>query len=461
MSLEIIILAAGQGKRMYSAKPKVLHTLAGLPLLQHVITTAQQLKPAAIHIVYGHGGEQVKQELGNLEVNWILQDQQLGTGHAVKQALPHLSINSQVLILSGDVPLIQLHTLQKLVEIGYSSSNKPTNSLALLVANLPDPTGLGRIIRDHTGVIKEIIEEKDASLEQKQVNEIYTGICCIPAKDLERWLPLLNNNNAQKEYYLTEIISFAVQEGYSINSFTTEDNLEIQGVNTRLQLQQMERAWQQRQAEQLLLSGVMIADANRIDIRGKLICGRDVFIDVNCVFIGEVILGDDCSIGPNCVLANVTLGAGSEVLANSVLEECKIEEQCQIGPFARLRPGTQLGRQCKIGNFVEAKKAVFAEGSKASHLSYLGDVTLGKDVNIGAGTITCNYDGANKHQTIIEDGAFIGSDTQLVAPVTVGAYATVGAGSTIRKNVPAGELTICENRQKTILGWKRPIKKKE
>ncbi|MGQ3889161.1 bifunctional UDP-N-acetylglucosamine diphosphorylase/glucosamine-1-phosphate N-acetyltransferase GlmU [Legionella sp. CNM-1927-20] len=459
MSLEIIILAAGQGKRMYSAKPKVLHKLAGIPLLQHVINTAQQLMPAAIHVIYGHGGEQVKQELNDLEVNWILQDQQLGTGHAVKQALPYLSLNSNVLILSGDVPLIQVPTLQKLVEM--ASSNKLTNSLALLVAKLPDPTGLGRIIRDQAGIIKAIIEEKDASLEQKQINEIYTGICCLPVKDLERWLPLLSNDNAQKEYYLTEIISFAVNEGYNINSFTTEDILEVQGVNTRLQLQQLERTWQQRQAEQLLLSGVTIADANRIDIRGKLICGQDVFIDINCIFNGEVILGDGCSVGPNCILSNVTLGAGSEIYANSVLEECKIEEQCQIGPFARLRPGTQLGRQCKIGNFVEAKKAVFAEGSKANHLSYLGDVTLGQHVNIGAGTITCNYDGVNKHQTIIEDGAFIGSDTQLVAPVKVGAYATIGAGSTIRKDAPAGELTICENPQKTIFGWKRPIKKEE
>ncbi|WP_419419702.1 bifunctional UDP-N-acetylglucosamine diphosphorylase/glucosamine-1-phosphate N-acetyltransferase GlmU [Legionella sp. D16C41] len=460
MSLQIIILAAGQGKRMYSTKPKVLHTLAGQPMLRHVINTAQQLKPEAIYVVYGHGGEQVKQELNDLEVSWILQEEQLGTGHAVKQVLPYLSLTSNVLILAGDVPLIQAETLQKLIVNTQYNSNVEPRTLALLVAQFPDPTGLGRIIRDDTGAIQTIVEEKDATTEQKQVKEIYTGVCCAQAKDLARWLPLLNNNNAQHEYYLTQIISLAVSEGYNLTSFMVEDILEVQGVNTKLQLQQLERAFQRKQAEQLLLKGTFIVDANRIDIRGELICGKDVFIDVNCVFIGKVILHNGCSIGPNCVLSNVTIDEGSEIYANSVLEDCEIGKQCHIGPFARLRPGTQLGPRCKIGNFVEAKKAIFAEGSKANHLSYLGDVTLGKEVNVGAGTITCNYDGVNKHQTIIEDGAFIGSDTQLVAPVKVGAYATVGAGSTIRKNVPPGELTICESKQKTIIGWKRPVKKK-
>lgn len=454
MTLQIVILAAGMGKRMYSDLPKVLHPIAGKPMLQRVVETAQHLHPEAIHVIYGHGGQQIRDALAHLPVNWIMQEQQLGTGHALLQALPHLNPHGQVLILSGDVPLIQATTLNALVQCAEN-----TQALTLLLATLDDPTGLGRIVRDADQAIKAIVEEKDATPEQRAIREIYSGICCANVSDLARWLPQLTNHNAQGEYYLTEIITLAVKEGQPIHAMQTPHPFEIQGVNNRLQLQQLERIWQQHQAEQLMLQGIGIADAARIDIRGELHCGKDVFIDVNCVFSGKVVLGQGSRIGPNCTLTHVTLGEQCEVFANSVLDGAQLGDQCQVGPFARLRPGTRLAENCKIGNFVETKNAVFDIGSKASHLSYLGDVSLGKKVNIGAGTITCNYDGVNKHQTIIEDGVFIGSDTQLVAPVTIGAHATIGAGSTIRKNVPAGELTLTESRQKTVMGWKRPQKK--
>ena len=455
MSLHIIILAAGAGKRMFSETPKVLHHLAGKPMLQRVIEIAEQLQPDAIHIIYGHGGERIRKAFDHLPVNWVWQEQQSGTGHAVQQAMPHIPAGAQVLVLSADVPLIQCDTLHALIKLAQG----PGAPLTLLVAKLDNPHGLGRIVRDEQDKILAIVEEKDANAEQKQIQEIYSGMCCALSDDLARWLPRLGCDNAQGEYYLTEIIALAVAEGKSITSLCANDIAEIQGVNNRLQLHELERLWQQRQAEALLLSGVMIADANRIDIRGELRCGRDVFIDINCVMVGQVVLGDNCRIGPNCTLSNVTLDAGTEVLANSVLDQCETGKNCQIGPFARLRPGTRLADDCKIGNFVETKNAQFGEGSKASHLSYLGDVHMGKHVNIGAGTITCNYDGVNKHQTTIEDGVFVGSDTQFVAPVTVGANATIGAGSTIRKNVPAGELTLTDSRQKTVAGWKRPQKK--
>lgn len=458
MSLQIVILAAGQGKRMYSTMPKVLHQLAGKPMLTRVVETAQQLNPDAIHVIYGHGGEQIKNALPTLAVNWVFQAEQLGTGHAVMQALPHIPLASQVLILSADVPLIQAQTLRSLLDSNQSRVDKKT-SLSLLLATLDNPTGLGRIVRNDQGEICAIVEERDATEEQKHIREIYSGICCAQASDLARWLPKLSSNNAQGEYYLTEIITLAVAEQLPITSMQATDSMEIQGVNDRLQLQQLERVWQQRIARQLMLSGVSLADANRLDIRGELICGQDVFIDINTVFSGNVVLGNGCRIGPNCTLNNVILGANCEIFANSVLDDCQIGDTCDVGPFARLRPGTKLANGCKIGNFVETKNAVFAANSKASHLSYLGDATIGSRVNIGAGTITCNYDGANKHQTIIEDGVFIGSDTQLVAPVTIGANATIGAGSTIRKDAPAGELTLTESKQKTITGWKRPVKK--
>lgn len=458
MSLQIVILAAGAGKRMFSQLPKVLHPIAGTSMLERVVETAQQLNPDAIHVIYGHGGERIKNMLPSLPVNWVLQKEQLGTGHAVLQALPMMPEKSQVLILSADVPLIQAATLLALVQKASAYSDGPA-PLALLVADLENPGGLGRIVRDQTGAINAIVEEKDASDEQKQIREIYSGICSAPASCLSRWLPQLGCNNAQGEYYLTEIIAMAVAEDIPVVSISARDISEIQGVNNRLQLQQLERVWQQRKACELLLNGVAIADAARIDIRGELVCGQDVIIDVNCVFTGNVVLGDNCHIGPNCTLTNVTLEAGCRIYANSHLEGSHFGQDCQIGPFARTRPGTHLQAKCKIGNFVETKNANFGEGSKASHLSYLGDVHLGKDVNIGAGTITCNYDGANKHQTIIGDGVFIGSDTQLIAPVTVGDNATIGAGSTIRKDVPADKLTLTESKQKTLDGWKKPVKK--
>lgn len=458
MNLQIIILAAGQGKRMYSNRPKVLHPIAGKSMLTRVVETAQQLNPERIHVIYGHGGDQIINSLSNLPIHWVHQAEQLGTGHAVMQALPHIPSDSQVLILSADVPLIQAQTLQSLISCSIESHTNQSK-LTLLVAELETPHGLGRIVRNAQGHISSIIEEKDANEQEKQIKEIYSGICTAKAADLADWLPQLKNNNAQNEFYLTEIIALAVKNNTSISSITVTDNFEIQGVNNRLQLQQLERVWQAREAERLLVSGVSLADAHRFDLRGELICGNDVFIDINCLFTGKVILGDNCIIGPNCTLTDVTLGANCTINANSVLEGCMIGDHCHIGPFARLRTGTQLAADCKIGNFVETKKAVMDEGSKASHLSYLGDVTIGKKVNIGAGTITCNYDGVNKHQTVIEDGAFIGSDTQLVAPVIVGANATIGAGSTIRRNAPAEELTLTESKQKTIYGWKRPNKK--
>lgn len=454
MLLHIVILAAGQGKRMHSTLSKVLHKLGGKPMLERVVETASQLKPDGIHVIFGHGGEQLKQALPDLPVNWVFQAEQLGTGHAVMQALSHIPPTSQVLVLSADVPLIQVDTLQALLD-----QCKSTPSLGLLVASIADPTGLGRIVRNDKGAIYAIVEEKDATASQRQINEIYSGICCATAADLNRWLPALSCDNAQGEYYLTEIIAMAVAERLPITSLHASDSMEIQGVNNRAQLQQLERIWQARKATELMLAGVTLADASRIDVRGELRCGTDIFIDVNNVFVGQVIIGDHCTIGPNCVLTNVILGAHCEILPNSVIENSAIGDHCHVGPFARLRPGTTLAAGCKIGNFVEAKNAVFGTGSKASHLSYLGDVTIGKQVNIGAGTITCNYDGVNKHQTVIQDGAFIGSDTQLIAPVTVGANATIGAGSTIRKDAPAGELTLTEARQKTIYGWTRPCKR--
>lgn len=457
MPLHIVILAAGQGKRMFSALPKVLHPIGGKAMLAHVIECAQQLEPAQIHIVVGHEHERIMQALNHYAVNWVTQTEQLGTGHAVMQVLPHIPDDATVLILSGDVPLIKPSTLQKLLD--RAKSEAYTNGqLGLLLATLANPFGLGRIKRNETQQICAIIEEKDATETERQIQEIYSGICCARAVDLQRWLPQLQCNNAQNEYYLTSIISLAVADKTPIYSLTITEDSEILGVNNRLQLQQLERLWQKREAEKLMLAGTTIADAARIDIRGELHCGRDVFIDINTVFQGTVLLGDHCSIGANCVLTNVTLGENCHILPNSHLDNCILESHCEIGPFARLRPGTRLAHGCKVGNFVEMKNTSMGPSSKANHLSYLGDALIGAHVNVGAGTITCNYDGANKHQTIIEDGVHIGSDTQLVAPVTIGKNATIGAGSTIRKNVPADELTLTISTQKTVSGWKRKEK---
>ena len=458
MSLNIVILAAGQGKRMHSTTPKVLHKVGGTPMLKRVVDTARCLNPDGIHVIIGHEALQIKRALPTLPVNWVLQGEQLGTGHAVKQALPFIPETSLVLVLSADVPLIKAVTLQALVDL-CRPANGHESPLSLLLASVDDPQGLGRIVRDEHEHIQAIVEEKDASEKQRQIKEVYSGICCVNVAMLNRWLPKLNSKNAQGEYYLTDIIAMAVAEKLSISSISVSDCMDIQGVNNRLQLQQVERACQMRIASRLMLEGVTLADAARIDVRGELICGMDVFIDVNTIFSGHVVLGDGCIIGANCSLNEVILGANCEILPNSVLDNCHIGNDCHVGPFARLRPGTELAAGCKIGNFVETKKAIFGSNSKASHLSYLGDVTLGKNVNIGAGTITCNYDGVNKHQTVILDGVFVGSDTQLIAPVTVGENATIGAGSTIYKDVPAGELTLTEAKQKTVYGWLRPKKK--
>lgn len=456
MSLHIIVLAAGIGKRMHSSLPKVLHPIGGTPMLTHVVKIANSLNPAKIHVVIGHERQQVRETLHHLSVNWVEQSEQLGTGHAVLQALPHIPNDATVLILYGDVPLIRQSTLTPLVQACVGQNN-----LGILTISLENPYGLGRILRQTTGAIQCIVEEKDATEAQKQIKEIYPGICCVSASHLKNWLPKLTQKNAQKEYYFTDIISFAAADRLPIVSLNVNDPLEIQGVNDRLQLQTVERGYQARIAHQLMAASVTLADANRIDVRGEIHCGQDVFIDVNTVFHGVVTLGDNSIISPNCVLKNVQIGKNCIIHANTVIEDSVIGDDCEIGPFARVRPGTRLSTQCKIGNFVETKNAVFGIHTKASHLSYLGDVTIGSKVNIGAGTITCNYDGANKHHTIIEDEVHIGSDTQLIAPVTIGKQATIGAGSTIRRNVPAGELTLTASVQKTIYGWKRPDKKKD
>jgi len=455
MALHIVILAAGQGKRMFSKLPKVLHPLGGKPMLQRVIETAESLKPEAIHVVYGHEGERIQQALQHLSVHWVPQTEQKGTGHALMQALSFIPVESQVLVLYGDVPLITRKTLESLLQLA-EAANRP--ALNLLVANFTDPAGFGRIVRDNAGKIVRIVEDKDATDAEKQISEIYTGICCVSALHLQKWLPALSNNNSQKEYFLTDIIAMAKEENCPIQSVTATCLREISGVNNRLQLQSLERSFQQSLAEDLLLAGTTLADAARIDIRGELICGQDVFIDVNCVFQGKVILKDGCIIGPHCVLTDVTLGENTEILPHSVLEGCQVESDCTIGPFARLRPGTKLGAHCKIGNFVETKNVQCQEHTKANHLSYLGDASIGNHVNIGAGTIICNYDGAHKHHTVIEDNAHIGSGTQLVAPVTISSNATIGAGSTIRKNVPADGLTVTEAKQRHVAAWKRPVK---
>lgn len=454
MSLHIIILAAGQGKRMRSKTPKVLHPVGGMPMLERVIKTACKLSPDRIHAVYGHGGEQIRDVFKTWDLNWVYQSEQLGTGHAVLQVLSHLPETGEVLILSGDVPLIHVQTLRQLVD-----STHQHHTMTLLTAMLDNPFGLGRIVRNEQNQIEAIIEEKDATAAQKAIREIYSGIGCMPIADLKRWLPRLNNNNAQKEYYLTEIISMARQEVLPVESVVTQAPGEILGVNDRTQLHELERIHQYQIASDLMRAGVTLADAKRIDVRGELHCDEDVFIDVNCIFIGRVTIASGCHIGPNCMIQDTQIDAHTRILANSVIEGSQIGRDCQIGPFARLRSGTVLSDNCRIGNFVETKKATFGAASKASHLSYIGDATIGSDVNIGAGTITCNYDGVNKHQTVIEDGAFIGSDTQLVAPVTVGAYATLGAGTTLRKDAPPGALTLTVSSQKTLASWQRPLSK--
>ena len=473
-SIVVTILAAGKGTRMQSAKPKVLQPLAKKPLLGHVFDTAFDLSPNRILPVIGHGAGQVKAafafdnlahrlaEIGMLdeslvtlpEVIWVEQTEQLGTGHAVQQVLPHLKDEEVLLILYGDVPLTRKETLEDLLDLVDD-----THPLALLTVNLSVPTGYGRIIRDQHLNVQAIIEEKDATLEQKQVQEVNTGIMAVRAKQARQWLSALQNNNAQGEYYLTDIIAMAVADGFHIRTTQPADETEVLGVNDKVQLQQLERIYQQQQAERLMRQGVTLLDADRIDIRGQVSVGRDVEIGVNVVFEGDVQLGDGVVIGDHCILKDTVLGDQVRVEPFSHLDGAKVGQACVIGPYARLRPGTELADEVKIGNFVETKKAQIGRGSKVNHLSYIGDTLMGGGCNIGAGTITCNYDGVNKHQTVIGERVFVGSDTQLVAPVEVGDGATIGAGSTITKRVPANELTLSRSKQVTIKNWQKPPKK--
>ena len=453
MELEVIILAAGQGTRMKSDKPKVLHQLAGRPMLEHVISTAQQLNANHIHIVYGHGGDQVKSCFTEWPLSWQCQQQQLGTGHAVQQALPALARDGHALILYGDVPLISLSTLQELL------SKVDDTHMALLTTFMDDPSGYGRIIRDAQQRVISIVEQKDCNPEQLTVDEINTGIMALPARYLHEWLSKLTNDNAQGEYYLTDIIEMAVKAGITVNAIVTDDPIEVSGINDKVQLQTMERVYQYRCAIELMRQGVTLADANRFELRGECEVGKDVSIDINAILSGRVVIGNDVTIGPNVYLEDVEIGDEVEIFANSVLQQAKIGRASRIGPFARIRPDTELHENTHIGNFVEIKKSTIAKGSKVNHLSYIGDSEIGSQVNIGAGTITCNYDGANKFKTIIGDGAFIGSDTQLVAPVVVGKGATIGAGSTITKDTPAEKLTLSRSKQISIDNWQRPKKK--
>ena len=452
--LNIIILAAGLGKRMNSSLPKVLHSLAGKPLLSHVLDTANGLLPHKICVVYGHGNDAVREAIGKKELVWVKQEPQLGTGHALMQALPHLDKKGLTLVLYGDVPLISLETLQKLI----SASSK--ENLALLTVRLDDPTGYGRIVRDNeANNIIAIVEDKDTNIDQQKIKEINTGIMVIPNANLHEWLPKLENKNSQKEYYLTDIVALAAKDGKKIEAAHPSNNWEVLGVNSKVQLAALERAHQKNYAEKLLEQGITLIDPSRIDVRGKLNCGKDVEIDINCIFEGKVILGDGVKIGAHCILKNVKIKAGTTILPFSLIEDADIGKNCRVGPFSRIRPGTSLADEIHIGNFVEIKNSSINSGSKINHLSYIGDATVGKKVNVGAGTITCNYDGANKFQTVIEDNVFIGSDTQLIAPVKITNGSTIGAGSTITMNTPPEELTLSRSKQRSVTGWKRPIKK--
>jgi bifunctional UDP-N-acetylglucosamine pyrophosphorylase/glucosamine-1-phosphate N-acetyltransferase len=453
MSLSVIILAAGQGTRMRSSKPKVLHPVGGSPMLQRVLDTAHALQAGDIHVVYGHGGEQVLGAIRDESIVWVLQEEQLGTGHAVDQAMPGIGDEQTVLILYGDVPLITAETLRPLIAAA-------TEGVGLLTVVLDDPKGYGRILRDTSAAVQAIIEEKDASEAQKAITEVNTGMMAMPAGRLRQWLSRLENNNAQGEYYLTDIIAMAVADGVAVNAVQAGSVIEVSGVNNRSQLAQMERAWQERQAEAAMAAGATLLDPARFDVRGELSVGQDVTIDVNCVFEGRVVLGNNVSIGPNCYLKDATVADGVQILANSVIEEAVIGEACRVGPFSRLRPGAELAGHNHIGNFVEIKQSTLGEGSKVNHLTYIGDTTMGIGVNIGAGTITANYDGANKHRTVIGDNASTGSNSVLVAPVTVGQGATLGAATVLRKDAPEGQLTMTVTKQKTLEGWKRPEKKK-
>ncbi len=452
--MNIVILAAGQGKRMHSHLPKVLHPIAGKALAAHVLDTARHLGQSRICLVVGHGGEVVRSALAAADVACAVQEPQLGTGHAVMQALPLLDGEGMTLVLYGDVPLIQATTLQRLVQAAG-------DGLAVLTVDLENPKGYGRIIRDSAGRVQRIVEEKDATPAERLVRETNTGIMALPTARLQDWLSRLSNDNAQGEYYLTDVVALAVADGVPVHTAQPEGEWEVAGVNSKVQLAELERVYQLRLAHSLLEQGVRLADPARLDVRGQLRCGREVAIDVGCVFEGEVVLEEAVDIGPYCVLKNVTVKAGARIAAFSHLEGAVVGPDAIVGPYARLRPGTELGAEAHVGNFVELKNSILGPGSKANHLAYVGDATVGQRVNIGAGTITCNYDGANKHRTVIEDDAFIGSDSQLVAPVTVGRGATLGAGTTLTKDAPADSLTVSRARQVSLAGWKRPEKVKK
>jgi bifunctional UDP-N-acetylglucosamine pyrophosphorylase / glucosamine-1-phosphate N-acetyltransferase len=453
MKLAVVILAAGQGKRMKSDLPKVLQPLAGVPLLSHVVSRARTLNPSSMHVVYGHGGAAVREVLAKENLQWALQAEQLGTGHAVMQAMPNVADDELVLILYGDVPLIEAQTLRQLI-----AATGP-KAMSLLTVMFDDPTGYGRIVRNARGAIQKIVEQKDASKSQLKIREGNSGIMAVPAKLLRKWLGRLRNSNAQGEYYLTDVIAMAVKDKVKVTPIISPTVAEVLGVNDKAQLAELEALHRAACAKQLMVAGATLADPARIDVRGEITVGRDVFLDANVLLEGRVTLGDRVRVGPNVVLRDVVIGADSVVHPNSILEQSEIGTGCLIGPYARVRPGSKLGAGVHIGNFVELKKTQIADGSKANHLTYLGDAVIGKGVNVGAGTITCNYDGVNKSTTTIDDGAFIGSGNMLVAPVRIGKNATTGAGSTITKEAPDGQLTLARAKQMTLEVWKRPEKK--
>ena len=449
--LNIIILAAGKGTRMHSNKPKVLHEIGSKPILGHVIDCAKALNPQKIIIVYGFGGEIVREAFAHESIIWVNQAEQKGTGHAVQQAVEHLDVDANVLILLGDVPLVDAEACKKLVAEAH-------NKLAILSFNKPDPTGYGRIVRNNK-LVSAIVEHKDATEAQCKIIEVNTGIMAMPNIYLTKWLLQLSNNNAQGEYYLTDIVEFAVQDKIDVVAEITADEWSVTGINSKTDLSNIEREFQNRVSQKLLQQGITLKDPARLDVRGTLVCGRDVEIDVNCVFVGEVTLGDNVKVAANCIIKNAHIENSTHILPFTHIDDAHIGENSRIGPYARIRPGTTLAAETHIGNFVELKNSQVDIGSRINHLSYVGDTTVGKNVNIGAGTITCNYDGVNKHRTVIEDGVFVGSDTQLVAPVTIGKNATIAAGSTITKNVPADGLTVCRAKeQKTYPNWKRAMK---
>ena len=455
MNTDIVILAAGKGTRMQSSLPKVLHSLAGRPMLSHVLAAADSVANANKIIVTGHGAAQVEEAMAHSGSTFVQQIEQLGTAHAVQMAIPHIREDAHVLILYGDVPLITPTTIEKMLKAVSPST------LGLLTIQLDDPMGYGRIVRNPAGDIESIVEQKDANAEQLKINEVNTGVLALGAGQLNKWLPQIDNNNAQQEYYLTDLIALARKDGCSVISVNPASATEVEGVNNRVQLSQLERAYQLQQAEQLMLSGTSLADPARFDQRGELSAGTDNRIDVNCLFEGKVTLGSNVSIGPNCHIIDSSIGDGVEIKANTVIESSHIGDNAVLGPFARIRPGTQLGKNTKVGNFVETKKALVGDGSKINHLSYVGDAELGEKVNVGAGTITCNYDGVNKHKTQIGDGAFVGSNSTLVAPVKIGDQGFVAAGSTLTQDVSPNTLGVSRAKQRNIEGWKRPTKKEK